>query len=266
MFEEELREILLRPDRAGLLFDYDGTLAEIVERPEQAMPHLAVGGLLEHLARRYRIVRIISGRDATQLLNWLGPEIEIDGLLGVQRVRGGRIDLTAEAAPYASKMSEIRDEAEDRVRALGLDGVFVEDKGIVVTFHFRRATDRSAARRAVETIAQDLAEAFSLVTAPGRATVELRPPIAMSKGATVLEIARDYDLETLLFAGDDLVDLEAFRALDELESEGMKCVRVAVASAEAPSELLADADVVVDGPNGVVELLEVLAESKGPAT
>jgi trehalose 6-phosphate phosphatase len=266
MFERELTDILNHPDRAGLLFDYDGTLAEIVERPEQATPHAAVGGLLEQLAARYRVVRVISGRDATQLLDWLGPDVEIDGLLGVQQVRGGHIDLTAEAAPYTSKMSEVRDQAEDRARALGLDGVFVVGTGIGVTLHFRRATDRIAARRAVEVVARELAEVHGLVIAPGRATVELRPPITMSKGATVLEIARDYDVEALLFAGDDLVDLEAFRALDELESEGMKCIRVAVASSEAPSELLADADLVVDGPNGTVELLETLAESRGPAS
>jgi trehalose 6-phosphate phosphatase len=265
MVEDELAEILLRADRTGLLFDYDGTLAEIVERPEQAIPHTAVGGLLEKLTATYSVVRIISGRDARQLLNWLGPNVEIDGLLGVQRVRGGRIELTAEAAPYSSKMSEVRDAAEDRVRSLGLDGVFVEDKGIVVTLHFRRTTDRMAGRRAVESVARELADAYGLVTAPGRATVELRPPITMSKGAAVLEVAREYDVEALLFAGDDLVDLEAFRALDELESEGMHCIRVAVASPEAPKALLADANVVVDGPSGVIELLETLARARGAA-
>jgi trehalose 6-phosphate phosphatase len=265
VLEGELSEILLRADRAGLLFDYDGTLAEIVEKPEEATPHAAVGGLLEKLAAKYRVVRIISGRDAAQLLNWFGPEVEIDGLLGVQRVREGRVELTAEAAPYSTKMREVRDRAEERIRALGLDGVFVEDKGIVVTLHFRRVTDRLAGRRAAESVARELADAFGLVTAPGRATVELRPPITMSKGAAVHEVAHDHGLEAMLFAGDDLVDLEAFRALDELESEGMHCIRVAVESSEAPDALLAHADVVVNGPAGIVELLETLARTRGRA-
>jgi trehalose 6-phosphate phosphatase len=265
MLEDVLREILFHSERTGLLFDYDGTLAEIVEKPEEATPHAAVGGLLEELAAKYRVVRIISGRDATQLLDWLGPDVEIDGLLGVQRVRGGQIELTAEAAPYSSKMNEVLVEAKNRVRAFGLDGIFVEDKGIVVTLHFRRASDRVAGRRAAESVARELADAYGLVIASGRATVELRPPITMSKGAAVLEVANEYDLEALLFAGDDVVDLEAFRALDELESEGMHCIRVAVASSEAPNALLADANVVVDGPSGMIELLETLARARGAA-
>ncbi|HEY4401944.1 MAG TPA: trehalose-phosphatase, partial [Acidimicrobiia bacterium] len=65
------------------------------------------------------------------------------------------------------------------------------------------------------------------------------------------------------FAGDDRGDLDAFAALARLQAEGRleTAVRIAVGSAEAPPELLARADLVVDGPAGLVSVLEALGRA-----
>jgi trehalose 6-phosphate phosphatase len=59
--------------------------------------------------------------------------------------------------------------------------------------------------------------------------------------------------------GDDRGDLPAFDTLDRLEARGMDVVRVAVASAEAPGDLIDRADLVLDGPHAVLDLLRHLA-------
>ena len=88
--------------------------------------------------------------------------------------------------------------------------------------------------------------------------VELKPPVEFSKAEVVLNRAREVDARAVVFAGDDLVDLPAFDALDELERDGRTCLRIAVSSGEAPSELLDRADLVVEGPEGLVAwLMEV---------
>ena len=64
-----------------------------------------------------------------------------------------------------------------------------------------------------------------------------------------------------MLAGDDHGDLAAFDALDELIALGEidDAVRVGVHSDEAPPELLAArADIVVDGPEALVGLLDDL--------
>jgi trehalose 6-phosphate phosphatase len=63
----------------------------------------------------------------------------------------------------------------------------------------------------------------------------------------------------VLFAGDDLADVDAFVALDRLQSRGVMTLRVAVRGDETPSELLDAADVVVEGPRALVALLIALA-------
>jgi trehalose 6-phosphate phosphatase len=146
------------------------------------------------------------------------------------------------------------------VDALGMEGIAVEDKRVVVTLHYRTARDPLVASGVVEGIAEDLASRHGLVVEPGRASVELRPPVPLSKGAVVRRIVSQNGLTAALFAGDDTGDLPAFQALDELAAEGLRAVKVAVRSEESPPGLLASADLVVDGPCGVLALLDELTE------
>jgi trehalose 6-phosphate phosphatase len=84
--------------------------------------------------------------------------------------------------------------------------------------------------------------------------LEVLPPLDANKGTAVRALLGDRSLTRALFAGDDTTDLDAFEAVEELEVG----VKVAVGSGEAPPELLAHADLVVDGPTGLVELLRTL--------
>ena len=99
---------------------------------------------------------------------------------------------------------------------------------------------------------------------PGRQACELRPPVPVDKGTSFDELARAY--ERRIFAGDDLGDLAAFDQVFGDPEHDVQPVRIAVRSSEAPPELLERADVIVDGPRGLAELLAELARavSSGP--
>lgn len=254
--DDLLRPFLARPESAGIFLDFDGTLSEIVAVPSDARPVEGAAGLLSDLARSYAVVAIVSGRSATELVEWLGPEVEIWGVHGAQRATGGRVELSPRAQPFEALMQRVHLEAAERVRELGLDGAVVEDKAVMVTLHYRAAADPERARTATEAVARELAERHGLTCVPGRASYELRPAIDFTKAAVVAE--RADGLEAVAFAGDDTVDIPGFDALDELAGRGVQTLRIAVASAEAPPELLERADVVVDGPAGAVELLRKL--------
>lgn len=243
---------------AGLFLDFDGTLSDIVLVPSDARPHEGVPELLRDLTASFACVSVISGRSAQQLVEWLGPEIEIWGVHGAERSDHGQVVLTEHAEPFRELMERVRAEAERRVAELDLPGVVVEDKRVMLGLHFRAAADVEAARGALDALASELVERHGLLRAGGRLAFELRPPREFSKAAVVLERARDLGLRAALFAGDDRVDLPAFDALDALAEEGVSTVKVAVDSDEAPSELLERADLVVAGPDGAVELLRGL--------
>ena len=245
------------PSSAGLFLDFDGTLSEIVAVPSDARPAPGALEILDELAGYYRLVAVVSGRSAHELIEWL-PRIEIWGVHGAQRTLGGEVVMSERALAFTELMERVRDEAKEAVDDAQVEGAIVEDKAVMIGLHYRAAPDRDAAARELDRIAQDLADRHGLWRAEGKLAYELRPPTEFTKAAVVLERAREEGLKAVAFFGDDVVDLPGFDALDVLEEEGVVALRVAVDSSEAPEALLERADVVVSGPAGAVRLLESL--------
>ncbi len=101
-----------------------------------------------------------------------------------------------------------------------------------------------------------VAAATGLVMRRGRKSEELLPPIRTDKGTVIRK--RAAALRSVCYLGDDLGDLAAFRALDQLAARGISTARIAVRSDEAPAELLQAADVIIDAPEGAAGLLRTL--------
>jgi trehalose 6-phosphate phosphatase len=85
----------------------------------------------------------------------------------------------------------------------------------------------------------------------------LRPP-GTDKGSALTALAAEREAHAVMFAGDDLGDLAAFEAVRRLRGEGHPGLTVCSASAEN-TRLAEEADLVVDGPDGVLALLAALA-------
>ena len=251
----EVFERFKKESVSGLFLDFDGTLSEIVDVPSAARPMAGVPELLAQLAARFRVVAVVSGRSAHELLEWLGPEIEIWGLHGAEHTAGGKVVLAEDAARFESMMQEVYRRAESALKDPALDGVVLENKGAMVTFHYRMATEPDLAVKELDDLVGRLAEGFGLVRATGKFAFELQPPVSFSKRKVVLDRSRQEGLKAACFAGDDVVDLPGYDAIDELEASGVVGLRVAVDSAESPEPLIARADVVVDGPRQMMELL-----------
>jgi trehalose 6-phosphate phosphatase len=209
---------------------------------------------LGRLAARYARVAVISGRPVAYLIDQLGAVagLLLYGLYGLERARGGSVEEVAEATRWRPVVDNVAAAAEAETPP----GVGVERKGLAVTLHVRRAPEHAAW---VAEWAERAAGRTGLVAHPGRRSVELRPPVATDKGTVVAELAAG--LDAVCFLGDDVGDLPAFAALSQLGAGGVHTLAIAVASDESPPELLAAADIVVDGPAGALALLEALAVS-----
>jgi trehalose 6-phosphate phosphatase len=241
------------PARTAVIVDFDGTLAPIVDDPPAATPLPEAAAALGRLARCFGRVAVVSGRPVAFLRKLLPVDgLALFGQYGVERFEGVGVTTIPAAARWAESVARAADEAEAE-----LPGLFVERKGgVAVGLHWRQRPDLEAA--AVD-LGRQLAGLHGLRLEPGRQTLELRPPLDVDKGTAVEELADG--ASAAVFIGDDRGDLAAFAALTRLADEGRlaHAVRVAVRSAESPSELLAQADVVVDGPQGALELLDRLA-------
>ena len=239
---------LAAPDRAAVLTDFDGTLAPIVDDPAAAAPLPGAIDVLHRLAERYAVVGVVSGRPVSYLTGHLGDQLWLSGLYGLETLEGGR----RVEAPAAAEWREVVEAVT--ARAAAAFGESVETKGLSLTLHFRTRPELGPAVRAW---ANDEATRSGLVVRTAKASVELHPPVHAHKG-TVVEAAAA-GMAAVCFLGDDVGDLPAFDALDRLAAAGVHAVRVGVATEEAPPDLLARADVVVDGPAGALAVLERLA-------
>jgi len=206
-----------------LLTDYDGTLTPIVEKPELAVLSPETRKLLRALAKnRQYTVGVISGRALADLKSRVG----VDGIvyagnhgLEIEGLGSGFLEPVAE---------EMRPLLYILNRALlaalrGIRGVFVEDKGLTLSVHYRLADDSEMGK---------VQDAFTKVTAPlqvtgqikitrGKKVYEIRPPVNWDKGKAIswlmakLREMRGKSAALPVYLGDDLTDEDGFKVIEK---------------------------------------------------
>jgi trehalose 6-phosphate phosphatase len=242
---------------AGLLTDLDGTLAPIVADPSSARILPGAAETLAALGARLAVVGIVTGRSAADARRILGrDDILVIGNHGLEWLEPG--------APEPSAAPHLADVAAAVARALALvpdeAGLAVEDKGLSATVHFRNAPDPEGARRRVRAVLQDVATGV-IELRPGRMSLELRPRGAGDKGTAADEVVARYSLRGLVVIGDDVTDLDMFRAAHRARAEGLAVAVIGVGGdGEVPPEVAAAADALLPDAGGVLTLLRALPE------
>jgi trehalose-phosphatase len=237
--DDLLAQLAADPAEAGLFLDFDGVLAPIVERPEDAVPPPETRAELERLGGRYALVAVVSGREGDDVRARVGVE-------GVVCVGSHGLELAPQADRWRRTLAGFAASAPWPPEE-------IEVKGLTIAFHFRSRQDEQEAVRELDAIAED-ATRDGLMARYGRKVLEVLPPVGSNKGTAVRQLLEERGLRRALAAGDDTTDLDSFAALDGLEV----AVRVAVASPEAPSALIEAADLVVESTDEFLVLLRKL--------
>ena len=255
MSDEALDQVRALAERAGVFLDFDGTLSEIAAVPEAAVAIPGAAETLEGLARRFRLVALVTGRQVAEVERRMGrPEgVRVFGLYGLERDSGDEPSSRA-SAPGSRAVEEVLPRVLEI--AAGIPGSLVEPKGPNLAVHYRLSPDPEAARAGLVRALEPLAQGAGLKLIEGKKVLELVPFRSPSKGDVVAREAAG--LQAVLYAGDDAADIQAFAALDELAQRGVRTVKVAVRSAETPPGLLEAADLAVEGPAGLLGMLRGL--------
>jgi trehalose 6-phosphate phosphatase len=257
---EALAPLRTDPSRAAILLDIDGTLAPIVDHAADAHVPEGTRQILIEIAKRYGVVACVSGRRASESRAMVSiGTISYLGSHGAELLRAGWTEpaLDPGIEDWTRRINEFAREAD--TPGLRRSRVRIEDKGAIVAFHWRGAPDEAAARAAIDALAARAGEA-GLRTHWGRKVLEVRPPVKLDKGAGIISFLQDADVDVALYVGDDATDVDAFRGLAQLVEAGRltRAIRVGVSSEETPSAVVDEAVLIVEGTDGVRELLAVL--------
>ncbi|MBW6394276.1 trehalose-phosphatase [Thermus sp. SYSU G05001] len=195
----------MRVEQPLFLLDYDGTLAPIAPRPEKALPHPGALEVLRALMARYPLY-VITGRRVEDLARLLPlPGLRVVGGHGLEEG-----EIGGESHPlFPADLGPLR-------RVLpSCPGVWVEDKGFALAFHYRGAEDEERARACLEVwlaAHEDLLRALGLEVLLGKKVLEVKPKGA-SKGQAALRLWARYPGHTPIYIGDDATDETAFQVL-----------------------------------------------------
>ena len=204
------------------------------------------------MAGRFGLVAIVSGRPVSFLEPLTPPGVRLSGLYGLEE----SVDGVRREVPGVSTWRSVVEEAARRAEATGPGGMSVERKGLSLTLHFRARPEEQGA---VRVWAAEEAARSGLEVRSAKQSVELHPPVATDKGTAIEGLATG--LTAVCYLADDMGDLPGYDGLDRLAAAGVHAARIAVRGPETPADILDRADVVVDGPEGAVLLLEALVSA-----
>jgi trehalose 6-phosphate phosphatase len=269
--KQRYADLVARADEIVVGLDFDGVLSPIVEDPTEAHIHTDAPKVLVDLSDVVRAIAVVTGRPARQVLALggldevgdaigdHGKELFVFGQYGNERWSSTHRRVISPRPPHG--LSTFERELPMLLRRSRASDAYVEEKGLAVAVHTRRLDDANEAFERLLAPMSELARSHGLIIEPGRNVIEVRSD-GQHKGHAVQTLVREQNAGGFLFAGDDLGDVEAFEAVAELRERGLATLLVCAASDEQ-SALLPLSDVIVPGPDGVLDLLrQVTADAR----
>src|ERR671912_2085907 len=212
---------VLRQTPSAVITDIDGTISDIAPTPAEAMVDPGARAALARLVERLAAVAVVSGRAPQDGVSMVGlPELTYVGNRGLERIARGTPWTHPVAAAAQPAIAAALAEIESAARAVtDVPWLLVENKGVTGTIHYRLAPDQIAAAALLEPLARAAVNRHGLRLTLGRMVFEVRPALAVNKGTAIRELAQDLGLRGIVFFGDDVTDVDAFRTLRELREE-----------------------------------------------
>ena len=244
--------------RWGLIVDFDGTIAEIASRPDEAMVSRRAADSLRRLADTIELVCVMSGRAVRDLqAKVLVDNIMYVGNHGAEYLEAGQVSVAPGVAEYRDKIKRVFDGLRT---AVALPGLVWDDKQHSVSVHYRLASDPDHARRMLQVALDSATGTDELEMFWGKMVLEIRAPVGLDKGYAVRKLVREREVDSVVVIGDDTTDVDALNALGELRAAGdVHGIGVAVIYEDSPEELVRSADYGLEGVSEVEVFLESLA-------
>jgi len=178
---------------------------------------------------------------------------------GLERWTDDGIDVPEVVQQYRQQMEAVR----DALKARKLDGMLIEDKVATLSIHYRNTEKPEAAAAIFRPIVEAVASKHGLAMYEGRMIFEVRPPLEINKGTAFRALVDDYQLDTALYLGDDVTDVDALKMACKLRQNGVtNGIAIGVESAtDTPDSVRHASDFLLDGVSGVESFLVWLSNA-----
>lgn len=249
---------LLAISPLGLITDVDGTISRVAPTPAEAVVSPVCHFYLSLLPQKLSLVAVISGRPVSQVKQMLGIEgLVYIGNHGLERLAGGKIEISQQVREYPGLVEATLQDLEPLT---AIEGILFENKGVTASIHYRLCHDRESVRRQILAAVANSSSARKLRIAQGRMSVELRPPVEANKGTAMRDLVEDYHLRAAICLGDDLTDVDAFRAIHQFRHPDFQGLAIGVIDNETAPEVEQEADFTLQGVGEVEQFFKWLAE------
>ena len=226
--------------------------------PEDAEVSPSIKANLSALRRKLPLVAVITGRSSVQASGIVGvPDLTYAGNHGLEHLQAGRMEFHDEVMPYVSYLSQIREGLQEHFTA---PGITFEDKGASFAVHYRHVDNPDRVRDDLLATLHQVAEnKVKLIL--GKLVINILPPVTHDKGTAVTRLVKQYGLSSALVMGDDITDLDLFRAARRLSDQGqLECLCVGVVGVDSPPALEDAVDFTLRSVSDVDEFLSWLTE------
>ncbi|GAB4422375.1 MAG: trehalose-phosphatase [Anaerolineae bacterium] len=266
-WREALDDVLAplpQAERLGLVTDVDGTISPIVADPDAAQVTPRNRALLQALAECLPLVAVISGRAVDDVRARVGiSDLVYIGNHGLEWAIADRTEAPPEAQAHRPALQA----ALQAARRFRVPGLYLEDKGVTVSIHYRQCPDPDAVAAQLEPLLADIAAAQGLRLFAGRRVFELRPPLAIDKGVAFARLVERYRLEAAVYLGDDTTDADALQTARRLrQQEACYALGLAVLSADTPDIVRAHADLSLLGVEDAEEFFAWLLKARSASS
>ena len=253
---------LLGDRPSALLFDFDGTLSELVDDPANARIEQRAERALHRLSTLIDVVGIVTGRAVSDVQTKLDTsQLVVVGNHGLEWVVRGEHEAHEAGVQAAEAVDAAMAEIRERLVHDKLDqGVIFENKRLSGSVHYRMAPNQKQVGSVLIPLARRVAAAYGLRPTEGKLIVELRPTAEVNKGTAMHQLQQEFGLASMVFLGDDLTDVDGFLALKDLREAGAaRTIALGVLGHDSHPKVGETADVAVTEVAGVADYLELLA-------
>ncbi|MDD5020971.1 MAG: trehalose-phosphatase [Endomicrobiaceae bacterium] len=206
-----LIETIKRKDKILLIFDYDGTLVPIQDKPDMAFMNPVLRKALENLSKSDCLkIAVVTGRSIKDLKKLSGlntPDICVFGMHGGEIEMQGKIVNSAQNKKILTDIDDIFFKLKKRCAKI--DGIIIENKKYSVALHYRLANEPQPALDIFYDLAKEYEDSGLFKIQKGKKVVELLP-LEFSKDKAVLKIIKTNEDYCPVYFGDDVTDISAF--------------------------------------------------------